>query len=136
MHVGVVVVERQRPVQLRNDLGPDRILVFAPAVDQACPRMQARQDGMRIVGIERDSPVDEGPGLLVIRNRAPVMQHLGGKGTFVGRPYWPAVVRRAGPAARPRRAPGALPLSPRHLVLDGEDVVQLRRICRPRYERR
>ncbi|OWK22683.1 hypothetical protein AJ87_43990 [Rhizobium yanglingense] len=82
--VGVVVIQRQRPIQRGNDLIPHCILVFAPAVDPGLaqnarpPRM-----GMGITCVERDGPVYKQLRLLIVRHSALVMQYLGGKRALV-----------------------------------------------------
>ena len=126
MDVGVVVVERDRPLELELHLAEGCVLVRRPAIapglaqDAAAPGM-----GVRIVGIERQRPVDHLLGLDIVLARALVMQHLGGQRALVGRHAGrlharDLVVLGGFQAARQGGDDGA-----GDLVLHGEDIVEL-----------
>ena len=84
MDIGVVVVQRQCPVQRCHNILPDGIPVFAPIVDPGLAK-NAGAPGMSmgIIGVERDGPVYQSLRPFIVRNRASVMQHLGSKHTFI-----------------------------------------------------
>ncbi|MCY1231172.1 hypothetical protein D9M72_436100 [compost metagenome] len=126
VHVGVVVVERQRPFQFGIDLHPGRVLVGAPSVDPGLPEDAGPPGmGMGIAGVECHRPVDQRLGLAVVGDGAAMVQHLGGERAFIGRHVGRL---RAGELV----ALGGLDAARqgggdrrRHLVLNGEDIVQL-----------
>ena len=124
--VGVVVVERQRGVELFLDLLEAGVLVLAPAVDPALAE-HAGLPGMRVrvVRVELDRPLQHAQRLGIGVARRPVVQHFAGQHVFVGRHVrrrlaLGALLRRRLDAAAQRRDDGR-----RHLVLDGKDVLQL-----------
>ena len=86
MHVGVVVVESHRLVELEHDLVERRFPVLAPAITPGLPEDAAAPGtGMRVVGVELQRPADELLSLDIVFPRAAMMQDLGGQHAFVGR---------------------------------------------------
>ena len=126
MHVGVVVVERERDLQLVGDRLELRLRVLAPAVhpgladDAGLPGVR-----VRVFRIELDRLVQHAQRLGVRFARRPMVQHLAGEHVFVGRHVLGplalgALVRRRLDAAAQRRDDRR-----RHLVLDRENVLEL-----------
>ncbi len=84
MDVGVVVVERHRPVELERDLVESRVLVLAPAIAPALTEYAtAPRVGMSVVGIELQGPVDQ------LQRLGVVVARCGGAG-----PWRPARIHR------------------------------------------
>ena len=86
MHVGVVVVQRERDLQFVDDPLLERAPVVAPAVQ---PRLAAHARhpgvGMGVVGIELDGAIERAKSLDVGLAVRLVVEDLAGQDVFVGR---------------------------------------------------
>ena len=126
MHVAVVVVERQRDLQLRGHLLQGGVAIRAPAINPGLAQ-HARLPGVSvsIVRVELERAVEQPLRLGIVLPGRAVVQHLGGQHALIGRHVvgrlaLRAVVRGGLDAAGQRRDDRA-----GHLVLDREDVLEL-----------
>ncbi len=126
MNIAVVIVERQRKLQLGGHLLEGGVAIRAPAIDP-CLAQHARPPGMgvRIVRIERKRAFEQGLCLGVGFPLRAVVQHLGSQDVLIGRHV-------VGPLALRPLVRGSLDAAGEggndragHFVLNGEDVLEL-----------
>src|SRR5258706_1153361 len=126
VHVAVIVIERQRDLQLRGHLFEGGVAIRAPLINPRLAQYACFPGvSVSIVRVEREGAVEQALRLRVILPHRAMVQHLGGQHALisrhvVGRLALRTVVRGCLDAAGQRRDDRA-----GHLVLDGEDILEL-----------
>jgi len=86
VHVAVIVIERQRDLQLRGHLLEGRLAIGAPAIDPHLAQYACLPSvNMSIVRVEREGAVKQALRFSVVLPRRAVVQHLGGEHALISR---------------------------------------------------
>ena len=86
MHVGVIIIERQRGLQLSGYLPEGGVAILAPPMN---PRLAQHAClpgvSVSIVGVEREGAVKKALRFVVVLTGRAVVQHLGSQHALIGR---------------------------------------------------